>query len=35
MNSQDIFWVAAAVIVTAVWGIVGLIGSAINGRVKR
>jgi|GEM_PF-2921842 len=35
MNNHDALWVAAAVIVTAAWGLVGLVGSALNRRVKR
>jgi hypothetical protein len=35
MNNHDLLWVVAAVIVTVAWGIVGLVGSALNRRVKR
>jgi hypothetical protein len=35
MNNHDLLWVTVAVIVTIGWGIVGLVGSALNRRVKR
>jgi hypothetical protein len=34
MNA-DLFWVVAAVAITALWGLVGAVGLAINRRTRR
>lgn len=35
MHVPDILWVGAAVVVTVLWGLVGLIGSAMARRMSK